>query len=258
MPLASTSITLGGVQCWDEEIAESFTRTTAKVTRTIRCAWADRGKLIGFLRGGANVIGNFYIYTTPQTAPAYPWLYTDEVEVARDGAKKQDGAGVIAGDYAILTVAYTPILGTQTGSISVDFGKEIIALPDNALKFADGSGEPVPGSKAKVIPIVGITQSRLNLGTLPVQAILAASLAPLDNSGLFGAPAGTLLFDGGRAVRKFTTAGAENWDLEYRFLCRPMLRWDYMFDSTGVARQVVTNGGGTAFYTMSSLQSLYN
>lgn len=258
MPSTSTSITIGGVQCWDEEISEEFTRTTARVTRTIRCSWGDRGTLIGYLRGGANQIGNFYIYTNPQAAPGYSWLYTDEVTVARDGAKSQDGSGIIAGDYAVLTVTYTPLIGTQTGAIGLDFGKEIIALPDNSLKFADGSGEPVPGAKAKVIAVIGITQAKLNAASLPISAIIAASAAPLDNSGLFGSSTGTLLFDGGRALRKFTTAGVSNWDIEFRFLCRPALRWDYMYDSTGVARQVVSSTGGAVFYTSSNLNALYN
>lgn len=260
MPLdSSTEIRINGIQCWDEGREELFNRTTSQVTRTIRCGWTDRAGLIGYLRGGANVIGVTTLYVNPQTAPDYPFLYVDQVTCVGQAGKNQGysldaTSNAINYPYAVLTVTYTPITGLASGFISFDFGKDVFTMPQSTLKFADGN--PVPSGVPLILPTVAITQGRLNLGTLPIATILAAAASPLDSSGLYGTATGTLLFDGGRAIRKFTTAGNENWDVEYRFLCRPARRWDYFYDVDGSLKQVKRNDGSPLFAS-SALSALF-
>jgi hypothetical protein len=179
MPALTTAIQLGnGVNVWDESVSITYARGNATTAqRNLRCAWSDGPRLAAYLKGGANIIGGVTIYSPAQAfSQDLPNLFPETVNCEGEGKK------------------------------DLDFGKEIISLPGDRLKFSSGS-DPLPFSVPISIPTVCVQQSKSGIVILPIPTILGAAAAPLDNSGLFGSQTETLLFDGGRAVRAFTTGG---------------------------------------------------
>jgi hypothetical protein len=254
------SITVSGISpVWDEGVEEHFDRSTAWARRTMRCRWDQRAALVTALRGGAGLIGNVTIYNPAQQYPDYGGLYIDAVDIEGVPANGLDIApsGVVAYKYARLRALYTSlgfIDGVDKGFLSLDYGTEIIKLPDGAVSVS-GGGVRLAQSPTKRVPCQTLVYMRRSLATLPTAAILAASAAPLNSASFFGGVAGSVLFEGGRSSTRLTTSGATNWDLELRFSHRDNPRWNQAHDSNGVI-QDVTLASGTPLYSSSDLNSL--
>lgn len=257
----SDAVTVSGIfPVWDEEVKEHFDRQTGWARRIMRCKWDDRAALVLALRGGASLVGGVTINTPAQQYTPYPFMYIDSVDA--DGVPAEglteDGNNIVAYKYARVTALYTSLgfnEGTETGTLSLDYGSDVLRLPDGAAKFSDGSGERLLQPPNKIVPCQSLVFLRRNLATLPTGIILAASAAPLNSAGFFGGAVGSVLFDGGRSFQRMTTAGSTNWDVEYRFKHREKPKWNEDFDSTGAIRPV-TKSNGDPLYDSSDLNAL--
>jgi hypothetical protein len=258
MPTLTTAIPINGINTWDEGVSVTYARGNATTAqRNLRCAWSDGARLAAYLKGGANIVGGVTIYSPAQAfSQDLPNLFPESVNCEGEGQKSRGADGWMVWERAVVTIRYSPLGIEETGSQDLDFGKEIVSLPGDRLKFASGS-DPLPFSVPISIPTVCVQQSRANMATLPIPTILAATAAPLDNSGLFGSQTETLLFDGGRAVRAFTTGGATNWTVQYRFLYRPApMKWGWFLNSAGTPEKVLRKDG-TELYAKSNLSALF-
>ncbi len=252
MPSAATAIFIGGKQCWDEGTRITYGRAfQTSAERVIRCAWTDAPAISFYLMGGSQLIGGIVVFQPAQAfSPQLPYLFPETINVEGEGGKSQDANGICAYERAVLTMRYTPLGVEETGSQDLEFGKEIISLPGDGVKW-NGTSTPLPFSVPITIPTVCVTQSKANLTSLPIPQILAAFAAPLDSSGLFGSQSETLLIDGGRAARTFTSAGTSTWTVQYRWLYRPApAKWGYFLDpSDGTFKKVVRKDGTTLYAT---------
>jgi len=261
---ATTSITIGGVTCWDEACSADYGRDGSQGNRTIRCVWTDYPKLVNYLLGGVTVVGSVVIFNTSVKFPDAGQLYLRDIHV--EGAFGQgQGAnvgpnGMVGYPYALLTLTYKPLdysSDTQTtSSIAVDYGAELITIPQSCLKWS-GGGAPAGGPAggfALPIPIVRITQVRTNLPFIPNATILAATAAPLNSLPIFGAGEKMVMFDGGRSFRRNILVGTF-WDLEYTFKYRP-IAWDKLMAPDGNF-YTVQSASGNDLIASSDLNQLF-
>jgi hypothetical protein len=258
MPSAATAITIAGKQAWDEVRRVVYGRAfQTNGERVVRCAWTDAPAIAFYLMGGAQLIGGVVVFQPAQAfSPQLPYLYPETISQEGEGAKSQDANGDVAYERAVLTMRYTPLGIEENGSQDIEFGKEIISLPGDGLKW-NGTSTPLPFSVPITIPTAAVTQSKANMASLPIAAILAAFAAPLDNSGLFGSQTETLLIDGGRAARTFTSAGITNWTVQYRWLYKPApAKWGYFLDPSDGTFKKVVRKDGTSLYLASNHSAL--
>jgi hypothetical protein len=261
MPSDATAILINGIKAWDESTHVQYARGfQTNATRILRCAWNDAPRLSQYLMGGSVLVGGVTVFTPAQAfSPALPYLFPETIDCEGEGTKSQDSYGMCAYERAVLTMRYTPLGVEENGSQDIEFGKEIISLPGDGLKFENN--HPVPFGVPITIPTARIKQSRANLATLPIPLILTISAAPVDNSGLFGSQADTLLFDGGRAARVFTSAGNTNWTLELAWCYRPPpFEWGKFLDpqvtSGNPFVKIVRKSDGNELYLKSNHSAL--
>lgn len=254
MPLdSSTSITIAGIQCWDEGTKESFGRERSTASRQLLCYWADRITLINSVRTnlGTAIIqststGNIIVgYEAPQSYPDAPWLFVDTVEV--EGIPGENGLsvgtnGMVAYKYARIRFNYGQLpyyesgggFPVETGVLSVDFGGAMDTLPqtDGILTFTDMAGGVVKAASNPIIfyNVASFQRSRLNQPSIPTNLIMAAQ--DCSNQAVFyGAPIGTVKFDGAKSQRKLYAGGTAGWDIYYAFSYKKV-GWNSIVDST--------------------------
>jgi hypothetical protein len=260
----TTAITINGIQCWEFEPHEETDRRGSVGIRTIVCLWENRWSLATYLRGGVTQIGGVIIYTNPQVYPWANWLYCQGVSMDPQhgqGGTITDSKGMYGSKYATLKVQYRDFETIDTGGTGLEFGSDVMSVQGSSLKFAGGT-DPVPGTMSRRIPIVNIPYQRTGIANLPISAFVAAAIAPLNSTAMTFNQAGVnvgasyVLFDGGRAFKRFTTAGNTGWDVQMNFAVRG-IRWDYAYDSAGSVRQVVGRGGDPLIAS-SDLNALLN
>lgn len=250
----SVVITINGIPCSDEGSKEHFDIYGGNVvTRTLRCAWSDRVALQKYLIGGSQQIGGVTIINAGQPHPDYNLLFAAEIDIEGEGAKSNTGTNVVAYERAVLTVQYKPVqyaAGSTTSTLSVDFSSQIITLPRSQpmLKFGDGAGEDLPPEDNPGFRTTNTSFefTRYGLTSIPVAAILAAELSPVSSAYFFGAPAGTIIFDGARSLERTVSLGATVIDLSLRFVSNP-LGWNFAFDKTGALRPILKKNGDPLF-----------
>lgn len=254
---ASTQITINGVPCWDEGTEEHFGRSATSAVymlRSLRCPWSNRANLVKALQTGSQQIGSVTLITSGQLYPGpYANMYVDAIDITGEGAKGIDGNGLISFDWANLKVKYTPLDFTYA-QIQLDFNKEIVAYPQSFLQFSDGT--PVSQGAAFPVSTVCIRQSRQNLPSLPVSTILSATAAPLNSTPIFGAAAGTVLFDGGRSLSRYSLLANTLYDVAYSFIYKP-IGWDKLFDPVSKTFKQVQTTDGNAVIQRSDLNLLF-
>jgi hypothetical protein len=268
MPSSDTAITIGGVTCWDEGTIERFARYRSTATRTLLCAWTDRVALIEYLRGGSVDTSSGWIVTVGNY-PDFPFLFIESVTcegVAGPGGLSVGPNGVVAYQYARLRATYATFEyqpGTETGTMGLDFGSQVLTLPQSTsiLQYGDGASEDLPPEDAPplIIPTVAITRTVKDAPSIPMDTILACIQAPVNSASFLGADPGYVLFDGGRSLRRLTTAGAINYDLEYRFQYRA-IPWNQVYANggdSGPTRPVIRKADGLPLYASSDLNGLF-
>jgi hypothetical protein len=251
---SSTSITLLGIQVWDEGTKEQFVRsTTSSATRTLVCAWTDRVALINLLRGAVLQQSPSVLQFTPPAAyPDAPWLFVDTIDV--EGIPGETGLnvgvnGLVGYKYARIRVTYRSLSyaeGTETGAFSVDFGSEWLTLSSAtpSLKFTDGSAEDVSTdlNPSLRITTIAFRQARNNLPSIPVPLIVSAT-DTVNSSSFQGADAGKVKFDGASSQRRIFSNGSPGWDMTYAFTYRSV-GWNVAYDPVGGWRPIKLKATG--------------
>jgi hypothetical protein len=251
----SSSITIQGVQCWDEGVTEGLSSIEPSATRTLVCAWADRLGLLAALGGGYNpTTGQF---DPPQSYPLYPWLWVTGVAVAGipgpAGLTNDtvNGQQVVGYQWARLRLKYTrlPInpLNITQGDLKIDFSDELtVHSNDKPLLQYASRGTVVPASITPPIRVAraSFTLTRYNLSGLPLSILnlkscvnastfdfSLASCSPLPiglsnllpgSPGIAGTacPPGTLLMNNISTDKPITLGGSDqitaSFDLQYR------------------------------------------
>lgn len=267
MPSSDSAIIIGSVSCWDEGTVERFSRYRSTATRTLLCNWQDRAALIGSLRGGVQQVGTEWVVSVGNY-PDFPFLYIDTVTcegVAGPSGLSVGSGGMVAYQYARLRATYSTFdyqPGTETGTMGLDFGSQVVQLPqsESYLQFGDSGGEDLAPEDTPplIIPTVTITRTVRDAPSLPVTAILTAIAAPVNSAEFLGADPGYVLFDGGRSLRRLTTDGSINYDLEYRFQYRAV-QWNqvYATGGSGPTRPVIRKADGSPLYASSDLNALF-
>jgi|GEM_PF-922355 len=250
---SNTGITIGGVTCWDEGTEEYFTRVKRSAVRRLRCLWSDRAALMNAIRGGATTVGSAYFYSvTPY--PDFPDLYPDDFKITGQGALSQSATGAPAYQWANVQVTYTSLYGVEAqGQVGIDVSTNIISLPSSGpcLESVDDDVVAPGDTPGYPLTVYAITRSVRNVGGLSMNAFINAGKKPLNISSFMGFDPGCVTFDGARASRQslskngtgiesggpvnpdFNPIGADGslkgvWDVEYRFMARPALPWDYL------------------------------
>jgi hypothetical protein len=263
--LSGTHITLGGVQCWDEGTEEDLTRERNYAKRTLVTLWEDRLQLVRAIRGEETVsLGGIDIFPAqPYDAGDIPFLYPDKFKIKGVGALSSSVAGRPLYRYARIEVTYSTL---DAGELGLEIGSQVITLPKTGptLKWSSDNEEvPYQDTTGRPMVVMTLTKSRVRQPSIPVAAIINAAKKPLNSVEFQGAEAGTVLFDGGRAVRytyaSATTSGGVLYDIQYRFLCRPSLPWNHLFRRTGasVDHEEVKFIGGDPYLETSDLNELF-
>lgn len=260
----SMTITIGGVKCSDEGLKYNFSRQTATATRILRCAWADFPKLNTALFGFVSIIGNVTTIIPTQTAPNYPQLVLDTVQVDGEGAKSIDASNTIAFERAVLNCGYRTIdidTSNTISTTSMNVATQIYVPPTGALKFASDGLALGVGSGVSV-QVTSIRRTRRNLIRIPTATILNAAANPLNTSivdfgpGAISGLAKTIRFDGANTTR-YTGLGGTTFDMELCFTIRGATPWDqFMRSDTGQFATVVRQDG-SALYGQSDLNLLF-
>lgn len=253
----STQITIGGVGVWDEDAPiEHVEDNNVYCQRILRTAWTDRFTLANYLKGGNTVVAGTPLYVAGQPYPDSPNLLCTADEMSGEGLTSVGPNGMIAFERAKHVVTYKPptfAFGdpAQIGSQELDFSQTVLALDQRQSCFKWSGGDPLPPSG---MPVLRVSECRftiraINRPTIPVATIL--SLLDCSNSGTFyGAAAEHMIFIGCRTQRNFTTAGAEQWSIQYTFKYRKQGTWNQLFRSG-------TGGGWTSFTYMDGSTKLF-
>jgi len=249
MPLDSTtSITLYGIQVWDEGTKEKFSRDSASsATRTLVCAWTDRVPLINALRGEVLQESPTLVqYIPPGSYPDAPWLFVDTVDV--EGISGETGLnvgpnGLVGYKYARIRITYKSLPyqeGIETGVFSVDFGAEWFTLSRTtpSLTFSDSTGGDVQTDQNPSLRLstISFRQTRNNLPAIPVSQIISATNT-VNAAAFQGAAAGTVKFDGASSQRRLFGNGSPGWDMSYAFTYRSV-GWNVAYDPANGWRPV--------------------
>lgn len=215
-----------GVYVGQEDIQESwktFGRSTAKLSITV--GWQDRIALINniFSYGGINVAQQ----PTFGQAAAYPdaptLLLLDTLDVKKlvpsNNGLTVDPVGLVAGQYArceLLFASY-PYDQNNLNVTSVEYGIEDVALDSGSYKWVD-TGAVISNV---IIPSLRICTSTITITQYnqlsPSQSVINAVLNKVNESTVFGCPAGTLQFQGGKSNRRMQVSGVTNYDITFQF-----------------------------------------
>lgn len=198
---ATTAINIGGFQCWEESCTEEFATTGATAARVIYCIWTDRVGVVTFLRNPSiTTSGSILVLSAGQPYPDAPWLYAKTIKTEGVGSPGLNTlTGQVGYHYAKLLVYYeTDWSPFETGSIDIDFGVDIVTIPQDAtndstgtqllstfLKWSSGTdngkGVPIGNAPPFVIPVASITRTVTRLQYLPLSKIGTALAAPVNS-----------------------------------------------------------------------------
>src|SRR5688572_3229509 len=132
MPLdSSTSITLFGIEVWDDEVDEDWNVLGGSIaTRRMTCLWGYRKDLVNAMIRSATQIGAITVYNEAAKYPDAPHLVCEKIHVEGLGTKSVAASGLVAYQWARLTLTYQePTFDPEeTGSEMLDFSSEAVAL----------------------------------------------------------------------------------------------------------------------------------
>lgn len=264
MPLdASTSITIGGVQAWDEGTEEDFNKLASSAVRRLCCAWGSRGTLTTFLLGGTTQNGVIQTLSPPARYPDASFLIADSVRITGEGVLSVAASGMVAYQWAHLEVFYKTsdleLLSEDIGTLSMTGSSQII-MPSQAeptFKWSsDNKDLPPEATPGVLVPTIEFTKTRRNLATIPTAMIL--SLMDHVNSSTFeGASAGKILFTTPNSSARITPAGLRNIDMAYTFIYHPYGHNKFLRPSTGTWDSIVTKVGSNPPHLSGDLSLLF-
>jgi hypothetical protein len=247
------SITLGGVQVYDEDTRERFGRNGSEAVRTVVCNWSDRVTLINNTLGSSTIVGGTAVYVAPLQYPDAPWLYLHEIEPEGVGVKSVGANGMVGYELCRMRLIYRPLDftgGQEVGEENLDFSGQVISYPGNepSLFWNGDLSSPVDASANPPIHFntVNFTRVLRSAPALPVSVILSL-VDTVNNATFLGAAAGQLRFNGARSHRRFIPGGALNWDIAFGFTFRSQ-PWNNMFHPSTGTWDPVENKSGSPLY----------
>jgi len=265
---ASTAITLAsGHTVWDEGTEEHFGRGgDSGATWTIRTLWAERQAVAAFLLGGSRNVGNVAVVAYGQAYSDNPAWLAQRVTVRGEGLKSVGPNGMIAYEWAVLSVSYSvpkhePGNAQLVGTEELDFASHAIALDQgNAVfEWASGpnSGEDLPPSALPAVSFTTISfnKVRYRLAALPL-VLIESLIDHVNDRTLFGATAGQLLFRGPRSFREITAGGEQNWDVSYRMEFSRN-KWNRLPDGANGWQDFAYKSDGSLLFPEGNLNQLF-
>lgn len=233
-----------------DELEEGMDQTGVYAIKNYYCNWGQRWTFYQFLRGRYMPLsgGNLSVLV-PAQYPDNTNLYAYSAvmtPVAPDGAKGAYGSASFK--YAKIKVTFKSpqynFDGSDTqyiGQTRLDFGGNMVTLPQDAYKFSDGTR--TEESVGRLMPSIEHTITRGLIDFLPVD-VIGGLIGKINSAPLWGLyDAETLLFAGASADRQADGNGKITWTVEYKFLYRPVSwnkvvrpdtgEWDYIADSGG-------------------------
>lgn len=276
-------LTLGGVQCTivEDGIRERWQKDQpAEADVTFKCKWADRYKLIAFLRGTSTVAGGKIVRHFPFRYPSSPNLICLGIGEIYGIKVRRDAFNWQVYDWAIVPAHFeVPTWGeTQQDpgaqndpsgqpwtitkfKVSGEFfkppgGRYIYAATGQPVKDGD-VGIVLPKCEISItkkwLPYVPVNFFMANVGTLNANAF---SLS--DNS----FPRGTVLLAGMNAEPNFDGAGNQTWDVEFTLIANGSdpggnpIDWNNFMPPGGTIFLTIQDSNGTPPYLYSTWPTL--
>lgn len=264
MPLdASTAITIGGIQAWDEDAEETFERFRSQAIRRITCAWNDRIALATAIMGGTTQNGVLTNIAPSMRYPDATFLRADGIRIEGSGVKSIGPHGMVAYQWAHLTVRFgvsdIELLSEDIGMLELDTSSQVLMPSQSEPTFkwlSGGQDLPVEATPGVIVPIIDFVKARRNLASIPMATIL--NLADHVNSSTFeGAPAGKVLYFGPSSSARITTGGLKNIDITHRFQYHPYGHNKFLRPSTGVFEDIVAKATGQPPHPTGDLNLLF-
>jgi hypothetical protein len=254
----------------DDGIMETVPETGPEARIKFKCLWSDHYALAqGLLGYQVSTPPSNIVYTGPYSYPPSPQLLCVAIERIEQIGKylpffNQNAAGLpwIARKKAIVTAVFRRPQRqgfTTSGYYSFSFagGGEFLTLPETTYRFGDGTPTNTP--IGRLIPQAEITVTRYKMGFLPDKYMIQCT-GNLNNApytiGYNTYATGSLLFMPGNSTFDADSLGNLTYQVEYKFMFRP-INWNYYLHpnrTTGFA--IVTDGNGNPPYPSTSFEIL--
>jgi hypothetical protein len=253
------ALTINGILCQEivGQFTEGFSLQGGPVAhKGFLCNWNDRYTVAQGLLGLSSTthVGGSFTLQTPAKYPEIQTIYAHEIQIQPVGRPFQ-GQNQLAYPQVIVWAGYQALPwsfeGLDYGFLenqidpatpmiyckqNLDISTELMTIPGIALKFSNGNKV----NRDYRLPIVNIDLqiTFIRVPYLPAQALLAASLKPLNSTTFLGQAAGFVLFNGAHNEQTRATDGTMTQDLTLSFSWRS-IRWDFDFNpKTGTFLQV--------------------
>lgn len=249
------------------------------VTKEYDVAYADGDAFVDAVMGGVSVsggIGGAITYARRHACPENPRLVALEASYEGAGEADYTGGGKPQFERAIATVTYGRLPYDQEGTddaknsfpnsktpgqpyvyaqCEIDFAGEFVTLPGTGFKFSS-DGKAIEESKhGKHVGTATLRFVRKKVPYLPTELILA-KMNKVNDTPIFGAPRGQVLFQGGKTRREASSDGTAVQELELVFQWRETNWNNFIRPDTGAFAAVVTATGGNPVYAYAELNEL--
>jgi hypothetical protein len=232
------------------------------------------------LAGGVTGTGILQTVTGPAAYPDFDWLYVDTIDVEGIGVMSEGPNGMVAYEYARLTVEYKSLdvdfSASGIGAIQIDVAGDVLSIPQDQPTFkwsSDDEDVPPEASPSLSIATATILVPQKNLPKLENGTLtnIIALMDHVNNSVLFGAPVGKMLYKGATSYGKVMSsidnipgggspgaaAGLEATDLVHKLLFRS-IEWNkFLRPSTGTWDSIVYKATGDPYFPSGSLNSIF-
>lgn len=233
--------------------SEEFDMKGVRATMKFLVAWADRWQFAKDVAGTSKNIGTDnaqIIRNIPLQYPHNKYLYANGLSIEPAG-KSGCADNLSFYDWAICTVTFGTndfdyenaqgSNGQVYKTLSISMSAQFMTLPESPFKFYSDNTKCVlnPGM---LIPQAEITLVSHQLPEINLDVIFNL-VGKLNQAVFYGAPIGTVLFVGANQNRQATADGVQAWQVEYKFLYRPVdwnkfwhpkpgVGWDYLVDTS--------------------------
>lgn len=196
---------------------------------TFACLWDEQYAISEAIVGGGALTGSTTYYANGMEFPNNPNWIAKKISIGPlqpmgQALQQTDAPFLSAFQYAkcVCHFGVPPYLMTQqnnTGEDEVDFCVNSVPQSSQSTGFNwSDDNTPVPADMNLPITYATLKYTKQVFNRTSLNLPLIRSLLNHVNiTPIFGAPAGAVLFQGGRSRRKITSKGALNWDITFQF-----------------------------------------
>ena len=269
--------TIGGITCQEivDGLNEGVHQQGPVAQKKYLCDWGSRytvaNALLGLVSGSGGSNPNI-THSNPLQYPESPNMWAREIAIEGKGQPTQ-GPVQLQFPKALITVNYgVPQFGYLTypdqsidpgnpyvwATQEIDFGRQMVTVPNAALTLASGSefNSTVPYAFTLPTMVMSITLHKVPYLGAMASLIWNATKNPINNATYLGIPAGYLLFNGARTHMEASTDGTYVQEITLNFGARGILRWDEVFDPDGSHGPTQVKYNGSAILPRSDLSAL--